>query len=485
VKNSGASSVILGIDIGTTACKCVAFDSEFNVVAETQREYPLIHSNGKIEQDPEEWWKAVVETIREISTSLGRVKGIGISSQGITFVPVDKKGNPLMNALTWLDMRAADQCRKLESDFKPTEVFKKTGKRTSPAYTLPKLIWIKENRPDVYHDTHKFLLVHDYIINRLCGVFITEDSLAAGTMAYNINKKTWDKDILNSVGIVFEKLPKIVASGTIAGKLSEEAAGELGLTTDVKVSTGGQDQKCAAFGAGLSDNTATVSLGTSAAITTLYDKPVFTDDMSLPCFPFIDGKSWVVEGFASTAGASIKWYRDNLAAGRTYKEIDVSIENEYGNAVNNVMFFPYLGGTGSPEWYDADGGGFAGIGLDTTATHMAMAVLESVAFGIRANIDCMESCGREFSGLSIFGGGAYSDIWLRIIADVTGKVVRIPEIRQTACLGAAMKCASALGAKPIGEVVVEKTVIPDEDKHLEYIKKYRNYKRVEKNIYGG
>jgi len=478
---------ILGIDIGTTGCKCVAFTEKMEAISEAYREYPLIHiENGFVEQNPSLWWSAVVETIREVSKEIKSITRIGISSQGITFVPVDENGEMLCNALSWLDMRAVKECDRLESLIGCKKIYSITGKKINPAYTLPKLMWIKNNQPEIYSKTYKFLTAHDYIIYRLCGVYVTEQSLAAGFMAFDITTKIWDEEILLSAGIDAKKLPNITVSGTPVGELSEKASFETGLKPGIIISTGGQDQKCAACGAGLSLENITVSLGTSSAITALYDKPIFTEDMCLPCFPYIDGNNWVLEGFSSTAGASIKWFRDNIGNGRGYKEIDDSIETEYYKAPDGrVMFFPYLGGTATPEWYDTDTGGFLGITLDTTNTQMATAILESIAFNIRANIEKMESLGKSYKALSVFGGGANSGIWLRMIADVTGKMVKVPELEETACKGAAIKAAGINESQIMNIAGKSKIISPDNITHKRYNKKYKKYKLIEKKVYGG
>lgn len=490
-KDKEKKEIVLGVDVGTTCCKCTAFTTNFTVLAESSREYSLIHGdNGHVEQDPEVWWTAVVETIREVLTGVkdyGTVRGVGISSQGITIVPVDEKGMYLINALTWLDMRATEQCNKLEEILSSEYIYKTTGKRISPAYSLPKMMWIKLNLPEIYSNTYKFLTAHDYVINRLCGSFCTEDSLAAGTMAYDIVNKIWDEGILDSVGVSVNKMPVILKSGSVAGKLSIESAELLGLDGDISVTTGGQDQKCAALGAGLSSDCITVSLGTSSAITALYEKPMFPKDQSLPCFPYIDGKSWVLEGFNSTSGASVKWLRDNLAAGRTFSGIDEEIEELYTNnrLSLELMFFPYLGGTGSPEWYDTGSGGFLGITLNTNLGQLAGAVLESIAFNIKSNLVKMESLGKRFNEISVFGGGAKSNIWLQMIADITGRRVRVPDIKESACLGAAIKCVDALGCSVNEEDRTDRIIYSDAEKNQFYNLKYSKYKKLENKIYGG
>ncbi len=461
------------------------------MLSEASREYPLIHStNGGVEQNPEVWWTAAQETIKEAADLAGKsgtVKGIGVSSQGISFVPVDSKGHHLMNALTWLDMRAGRQCEELKKFFGDRFIYETTGKRINPAYTLPKIMWLKENKPEIYKNTYKFLSAHDYIVNRLCGEFITEDSLAAGTMAYDITNKKWDAGILEFAQVVLNKFPEIYKAGSVAGYLTEENSINLAIPENTIISIGGQDQKCAALGSGLSYDCITVSLGTSCAITALFDAPVFMEDMSLPCFPYIDGKSWVLEGFSSTAGGAIKWFRDNMGNKRSYSEIDAGIGALYDSneLPDNVVFFPYLGGTGSPEWYHAKGGGFLGISLDTSNDRMAAAVLESIAFNIKSNIEKMETLGKDFREISVFGGGANSEIWLRIIADVTGREVTKPYLEESACLGAAMLCAQSMGySKPLKTESVHR-IVPDMGKVLVYEKKYSEYKELENKIFGG
>ncbi|MDX1357969.1 MAG: FGGY family carbohydrate kinase, partial [Clostridia bacterium] len=239
----------IGIDIGTTGCKCMAFNADMEVLSESYFEYPLLYGkNGEVEQDPDEWWAAARAGLSKVSSGLKDIKAIGVSSQGITVVPVDIEGKKLCNALTWLDMRASFECEALENKLGSSKIGKITGKRINPAYTLPKLMWIKAKRPEIYEKTHKFLLAHDYVINKLCGEFVTEDSLAAGTMAYDISTKNWDEGVIGIAGISMEKLPFIANSGSPIGKVNGKISEELGISGNIVISAGGQDQKCAAFG---------------------------------------------------------------------------------------------------------------------------------------------------------------------------------------------------------------------------------------------
>jgi xylulokinase len=214
--------VLIGIDLGTTGCRSAVFDASLNILGEEYTEYPLIKlSDRQIEQDAGQWWglaKNVVKaSIKSSGISPERIKGISVSSQGIAVVPVDRGCNPLRNAISWLDTRAVDETRAILGKFDRFHVYRTTGKRINEAYTLPKIMWIKNNELEVYNHTYKFLMPHDFIIAKLCGAFITDHTMASGILAYDIENQKWWGEILETMGIGIEKLPEIMYSGTPAG----------------------------------------------------------------------------------------------------------------------------------------------------------------------------------------------------------------------------------------------------------------------------
>jgi xylulokinase len=270
----------------------------------------------------------------------------------------------------------------------------------------------------------------------------------------------------------------------------------MGLVPGIPVSTGGQDQKCAAFGAGLSSGGIAVSLGTSAAITAVFDRPVLMEDMGIPCFPYIYGGKWVLEGFCSNAGGALKWFRDNVVPGKSYAGIDRDIGNNPAGALvsGGLLFMPNMSGTSTPEWYGGGGGGFIGLTLDSTPAQMAASIMEGVAFVIRNNILKMEAYGDPVKEILVFGGGAGSRIWPEIISSVTGRTVMVPNTKETACAGAALMAGNSVGIFSLNEEGEYErltgrerftAVEPDMDARGFYDAKYMRFRDMQARIYGG
>ena len=338
----------LGLDIGTTGCKSMLFDEKLGIVGEDYIEYDLIYSdNGIVEQSPVELWEMTKRTVKSTLAAAGvpenEIKSMSISAQGISFVPVDKNGKELGNIISWLDTRAHKQTKQIESVLGADYIFKTTGKRINTAYTLPKIMWLKENSPDVYQNTYKFLMVLDYITYKFTGEIKTDYSMAGGTMMFDITRHKWDEKILNACAIDADKLPEVSEAGTQAGKIQENTALELGLSTDTEVILGAQDQKCAALGAGIKEGVATVSLGTSTAISVLSKEPVLDKLKRIPCFA-LNETSWILEAVIGTSGAAFKWMRNLFEMG--YDDMSRLAEQSPPGS-DGVFFYPHFTGRGA------------------------------------------------------------------------------------------------------------------------------------------
>ena len=288
--------LLLGLDLGTTGCKSNLFNMDGAIVSESYIEYPLINTlEGYIEQDANIWWilikKVIHETITKASVNAKDIKALGISTQGISFVPVDIEGNTLYNAISWLDTRSIEETEFIRTTFGDSWIYNKTGKRISAAYTITKMMWLRKNLPDIYDKSYKLLMPLDYLMFKFTGKAVTDHSIASGTMAYDIHKKNWDTEILAACDIDIEKLPEIKNSGYKAGFIKPEIALETGLSCETEIILGAQDQKCAALGAGIDKGICTVSLGTATAITSLFDAPVLDKHMRIPCFT-LDESHW-------------------------------------------------------------------------------------------------------------------------------------------------------------------------------------------------
>ena len=485
-------AALIGIDLGTTGCRSVVFDEGLNILGEEYIEYPLINiSETEIEQDANLWWaltrQVVKNSVYNSNIDPSAIKGISMSSQGISFVPVDINCEPLRNALSWLDTRAKSQVKQIGQCFCAEDIFRKTGKRISEAYLLPKLLWLKQNEPEIYSKTYKFLMALDFVTAKLCGRYITDHTMASGTIMYDITRQDWSEDILQQFGLERSKLPEIKWSGTAVGTLSKSVAQELGLGNDVTVSVGGQDQKCAALGAGIQPDAATVSLGTATAITRKWGHPVIDPEMKIPCFSDLLRNSWVTEGVIGTSCVSFKWLKNTLFPDKSYRELDLMAENR-SERVSDVLFYPFLAGTGTPNWYQDSKGVFYGITLSTTSEEIVKSVLEGIAYQIKSNIMLMESPLEPVNEIRLFGGGAKSEVWCRIIADITGKRVAIPFTPETACAGAAI--LAGLGAGVYGsteeasrQITITREFYPDARMNRYYEEKFNEYIRMQHRIF--
>ncbi len=412
----------IGIDLGTTACKCVLYDTSGIELSVFNEEYSLILHDGFIEQDAMEWWRIVKKGIRHVTekANVQAVTAIAISTQGISHVPVDENGMPLQNAVSWLDERASEELDALKTQFGEEYIFRKTGKKQLPCYTLPQLMWFKKHNPAIYEKAYKILMPLDFLQMQLTGRVMTDYSMASGTMLFNLEKKAWDEEFAAFAGIDIEKLPEVKEMGTLVGAVRPNVLSELGLTGEVMVYNGGQDQKLAALGAGISKESATVSFGTATAVTVLNPQHITDDAMRFPAFVYND-TDWVFENSISTTGASLKWLRGIL--GKSYAEMDALAE----------AAAPGAGGVKFPAPMSVQTA-ISGLTLATTSGDIVRALYEDIA----TRIDKMLKEMHAPQNICVFGGGAKSDIWCRILAETTGCRVHRLDTPETASRGAAI-----------------------------------------------
>ena len=442
-------TLLIGLDLGTTGCKAVVCDDSGAPLGESYLEYGLITlSDVMIEQDPRAWWdltkRAIGLALATAHADRGAVRGLAVSSQGISFVLLDAEGQPLGNAINWLDGRATDECAEILARYPAETLFRVTGKRAAPFYVLPKLLWIRKHQPEVWRRARSVVMGHDYLVYRLCGERVTDHSMAGGTLLYRLHRLDWSQELLDAFDIARELLPPVRWAGTQIGTLLPHVAAELGLSPDVVVAVGGQDQKCAALGAGIEDGSATVSLGTASAIVQVMDRPATDPRMRIPTFTFIQPSRWVLEGVVGTAAGSLRWYRDTVAPGVPYRVLDAEAASVPPGS-DGVLFYPHLGGAGSPHWLSGAHGTFHGLSLATTRGHLTRAVLEGIAYQIRENLAVTEEIGGPVAQVILYGGGAKSSLWREIIADVLGRPVSWNQTAETAGLGAAMLAGLGCG----------------------------------------
>jgi xylulokinase len=431
---------LLGIDLGTTGCKSMVFDLEGNILGDHYIEYDLIFTPEGVEQDANLWWdhvKTAIQTaLRNAAVDGKKVLGLSISSQGISFVPIDEHGNTLMNAISWYDTRAMEEADAIKSDYDNFSIYTRTGRQIS-SLVFPEVMWLKKHRNEIYEKTYKFLMGLDFLVYRFTGRCATDYTMASGTLCFDTVSHEWISEFFQKYDIDKDKFPSIFCFGDVIGTVLPEVADELGLSTETKVVMGLQDQKAAAVGAGIDHGIITVSLGTASAISSLADTHVADKTMAVACHGF-SRDSWILENSIGTAGAALKWAKNTMFPHLSYAEMDVLAEQTPAGS-NGVFFYPKLyKGTAR-----TNKGFFSGLGLEITQGDLIRSVLEGIGYEIQECITAHQRISqgaRSAEEIRIFGGGATSSIWCQIIADITNMKVVVPRTHETGNLGAAL-CA--------------------------------------------
>ncbi|NLC44055.1 MAG: hypothetical protein GX783_07200 [Clostridiales bacterium] len=431
---------LLGIDLGTTGCKSMIFDLEGNILGEHYIEYDLIFTPEGVEQDANLWWahvKTAIKTaLKNADVEGTKVLGLSMSSQGISFVPIDEHGNTLMNAISWYDNRAMEEADEIKSDYDNFSIYSRTGRQIS-SLVFPEVMWLKKHRSEIYDNTYKFLMGLDFLVYRFTGQCATDYTMASGTLCFDTVKHEWISEFFEKYDIDMDKFPSIHNFGDVIGTVLPEVAEELGLSTETKVVMGLQDQKAAAAGAGIDHGIITVSLGTASAISSIADTHVVDESMGVACHGF-SRDNWMLENSIGTAGAALKWVRNTMFSQISYAQMDALAEQTPAGS-NGIFFYPKLSKGVSVN----NEGFFTGLGLEITQGDIIRSVLEGIGYEIQERITAHQRISqgaRSAKEISIFGGGATSSIWCQIIADITNMTVVVPRTHETGSLGAAL-CA--------------------------------------------
>lgn len=470
----------VGIDLGTSSVKTLLLNEDGEVVSSVTKEYPLYfpHS-GWSEQNPEDWYNQTVDSLKELLKSINgeNVRSFSFSGQMHGLVMLDEKDNVIRPALLWNDSRSQAQTDVLNEnkDF----LLDNTANIAFAGFTLPKLLWVKENESENYQRVSKIMLPKDYVAYRLSGNFCTDVSDASGTLYFDVENRCWSKDILSEYGIKEEWLPKVLESDGCAGTLKTELAEMLGLG-DVKIIIGAGDNAAAAIGTGtVKDGDCNISLGTSGTIFTVSDKFSLDRESAIHSFCSASRNYHQMACMLSAAVCCNWWVEKVLRDG--YDKV-LSKENRLGK--NEVMFLPYLMGERSPLNDTDVRGMFYGMSLDTDKDDMSLAVLEGVAFALRHNIDIIRNMGIDIKKSNVCGGGTKNKMWLKIIANVLGIKLCIPENQEGASLGAALLAAKGVMDSAEYEKLESKvyktaeTVTPEKELTEKYETKYRIWRKL-------
>lgn len=468
----------IGLDIGTTGCKSVVFDEKGKELFGSYLEYDAKRNKEVHELDGVLVFEAVKKVIYSSvqGSSDKEMKAIAITSFGESFVPVDENGNPLDNAMLYTDKRGTLEASFLEGKIDYLDV----GMLPHGMYSLPKIMWIKNNSPRVYNKAYKMLLFEDYIVFRLCGEAEISYSLASRTMAFDVINKKWNKKVLDLAEIDENKLSKAVPAGSVAGKIKPDLAFELGVSRDTLIINVGIDQIAAAVGAGAIMPGITVNgSGTVECITPVFDMVIDNSIMSKGGYCLAPH---AVDGYYSTfaisytGGGSLKWFKNTFTE-MDHKELDALVEDN----PSSLLFLPYLAGAATPYMDENATGAIIGLNLGTTRIDIYKSIMEGVALDMFLNINTIAKAGIDVAELRTTGGGAKSPKWLQIKADITGIPITALKSSEAGCLGCAMIAAVAEGNyKSLFDaskdfVRLGESYLPTEAKHQLYMEKYHKY----------
>lgn len=488
---------LLGLDIGITGCKAVAFNPEGDMLAQAYREYRLYQPQpGWMELDPAEVWAAVAGVICQVTAAVPGhpVRALSVSTHGESVVPADAQGRPLYGFITAIDTRAGEQARWWEERLGKERIFHITGMPLHPMYTVNKLMWLRQHEPQVFAAAHRFLCMQDFVFHQL-GLPPTMDrTLATRTMAFDVSRLAWSEEILELAQLDVARLSQVRPSGTVIGEIPAAIAGELGLARGAVGVTGGHDQPSGALGCGaVAEGIAMDSTGTVECVAVASPRLVLAPELmesNLPIAPHTAPGMYLVLGYSSTGGALLRWYRDNFAraeqqeAGQTGQDVYDLILQQATPGPSPVLILPHFVGAGTPSMDAASKGAILGLDLSTSHGQIIKAILDSVSYEVKLSVDAMEAAGIVVRELRAFGGGAKSPLWLQTKADIFGKPVRAVAVSEAPCLGVAILAGVATGVfasleEALGQMVrIGRTYEPDLALHERYMEKFAVFEQV-------
>ena len=452
--------VLLGVDLGTTNVKVVAYTIEGEKVFEHGEEYPTHYPRHDwAEQDPRDWVKAfflsALEVIRSVRRRRLEILGMCITSQREGVVPISKEGDVLARCIIWMDQRSLPESEEIARKLGSKAVYEKTGLRPSPTFTASKLLWLKKNVPRVYERAEVFLQPKEFLVYVLTGKQCSDPSLASRTMLFDIRKLEWDEGIAEALGLSIEKMPEVLPSTEIVGYVKDEVARKLELEKPIPVVNGGGDRPCEALGGGIVEKgVAGESTGTATNVMMSVDEPRLDLKGRFLCSGHVLQGKWLLEGGTSPTGAILRWFRDNIAIpeveeAKKRRINPYDVINEIASKVppgsEGLLLLPFFMGSKAPRWSPRLRGAFIGLTLGHGRAHIAKSIMEGIAYLCREIIEAYESTGIRITEVRLLGGAAQSILWARIKASVWRKRVLIVKEKSAAALGATILAGIGVG----------------------------------------
>jgi xylulokinase len=433
--------VAIGVDVGTTGSRAVAVDEHGHVVDARTAEYPLLTPRPQwTEQDPAEWWRATREVLGAVAASCreasGEVVGVGLTGQMHGSVFLDPDGGVIRPALLWNDQRTDKQCEEITDRVGPQRIVEITGNPALTGFQAPKVLWLRDEEPANYGRVAHVLLPKDYVRYLLAHELATDASDAAGTLFLDLHERTWSSEVLDALDVPAEWLPAVFESPEATGTIAGDVAAELGLPSGIPVAAGGGDNAAAAIGTAVTrDGLMSSSIGTSGVLFAYAEECAVDPSGRIHSFAHSVPGRYCLLAVTLSAGGSLRWWHDLTGLG--YDELVAEAETIPPGS-EGLVFLPYLTGERTPHLDPRATGGFIGLTARHTRGHMTRALMEGVLFSLRDGIEIMRGLDVRPTQIRAIGGGATSDLWLQLQADVYGATVHRLAIEEGAAYGAAL-----------------------------------------------
>ena len=440
---------VIGIDLGSQSLKGLLLDPAGRLIGEAARSYDLSYPYPAwAQQDPADWWAAIRAVVGELVTTAGLaprdVSALALASQVDGVVAVDPAGTVLHPAIIWLDRRAEDEAAALGRRIAPDELFARSGLNLDSSHVAPKILWLRAHAPDAYDRATTFHLPGSWAVARLTGSSVVDHANASSSLLYDVRERDWSDELLRAAELERGRLPVVAASTAVAGTLTPAAAADLGLTTACVVAVGTGDEHAASLGAGVLGAGPICDIaGTAEPVAVASDVPVFDHAGLVETHAHADPRSWLIENPGFVSGGSVRWFNDTI--GRTSFEAMCDAAAAAPAGSDGVIFVPALSGAMTPRWNGKARGVFHGLSMAHGMGHLARAVFEGCAFGLRDIVDRFTELGLGDGEIRVVGGGSKSDLLLQMKSDVTGKPVRRVTHPEATALGATMIAAVAAG----------------------------------------
>ncbi|MDM0115582.1 gluconokinase [Variovorax sp. J22R133] len=451
--------IAIGVDIGTTSTKAVAFTTVGAVLAHHAVDYPILRPEpAAAEQDPEQIYQAVLAVIAscvaQCSAKADDVLCVSFSAAMHSVILVDAKGTPITRSITWADNRAAAWAERIKTEFNGDAIYRRTGTPIHPMSPLAKLVWLRHDRPELFAKADRFVGIKEYVFHRLFGHWLIDHSIASATGLFNLEALDWDAEALALAGVRAEQLSRPAPTTEHLAGLNTGTAEKLGLSAHTPFVLGANDGVLSNLGVNaVSPGEVAVTIGTSGAMRTVVDRPM-TDPAGRTFCYALTGRQWVVGGPVNNGGIILRWVRDEFASAEaetakrlgidTY-EVLTRIAERVSAGAEGLLFHPWLAGERAPYWNANLRGSFFGLGMHHRKEHMIRAVLEGVIFNLYSILPAVESIVGTSTTIKATGGFARSGLWRQMMADVFDREVVVPESFESSCLGAAVLGLYALG----------------------------------------